>query len=352
VLHLILNNQKTTFPIMKKLFSKIICVGLLIIASLQIQAKTIPSRFSQYELGAWAYRQHLEISELIYPAITNKKLKALSYDGKSIAAEEGHKFFEQEVVAFLSTDNEDPTKGHDTTFIAPITEPFYSFAIYKTRIDVQTSKNAPKISFDYLQFQKLLNEEMKQYLGIYAVNQVVYLNNIPQSSANILISFNKRLYSEGQKTTTTLYKTDSLISTFTQIEKSNRGIYDYPAFVSTDPNDPAKGHDTLVSVPASVTLDDSSNYQYIYYVLKGDASNLHLEAISAAYMLPIQLFKLSFFHGFMKYKTIMSLTAYEKAFLESMILFQIETRLLPQGGELDTYLEKFNLKAEEEARRY
>mgnify|MGYP000670944594 CR=1 FL=1 len=52
--------------------------------------------------------------------------------------------------------------------------------------------------------------------------------------------------------------------------------------------------------------------------------------------------------GFQLSRTI----AYEKAFLESIILFQIETRLLPQGGELDSYLEKFNLKAEEEARRY
>jgi hypothetical protein len=35
-----------------------------------------------------------------------------------------------------------------------------------------------------------------------------------------------------------------------------------------------------------------------------------------------------------------------------MVLFQIETRLLPQGGELEGYLEKFNLKEEEEARRF
>lgn len=337
---------------MKKHFSKILFACLLIIASLQIQAKTIPSRFSQYELGAWAYRQHLEISEMIHPAIINNKLKALSYDGKSIATEEGHKFFEQEVVAFMSTNNDDPTIGYDTMFLAPITEPFYSFSIYKTRIDIQTSVNSPKISFDYLQFQKLLNEDMKQYLGMYAVNQVVYLENIPQSSANILIRFNKQLFNEGQKPTTILYKTDSLITQFSQIEKASRGSYDYPAFVSTDPNDLSKGHDTLVTVPASVTLNDSSNYQYLYYVLKGNASNLHIEALSAAYMLPIQDFQLSFFQGFMKYKGIVSLTAFEKAFLESMVLFQIETRLLPQGGELDTYLEKFNLKAEEESRRY
>ena len=337
---------------MKNHFSKILFAALLIIASLQIQAKTIPARFSQYELGAWAYRQHIALSELILPAILNNKLKALSYSGKSLAANEGHKFFEQEVVAFISTDNDDPTKGYDTTFIAPITEPFFSFEIYKTRIDVQTSKNAPKVSFDYLQFQKLMNEEMKQYLGMYAVNQVVYLESIPQSSANILIRFNKQLFDEGQKTTSILYKTDSLISTFTASEKLSRGSYDYPAFVSTDPNDPSKGHDTLVTVPATVTLNDSSNYQYLYYVLKGNANNLHIEALSAAYMLPIQDFQLSFFQGFMKYKGIISLTAFEKAFLESMVLFQIETRLLPQGGELDTYLEKFNLKAEEESRRY
>ena len=337
---------------MKNHFSKILFAALLIIASLQIQAKTIPARFSQYELGAWAYRQHIAISEMILPAISNNKLKALSYNGKSLAANEGHKFFEQEVVAFISTENDDPTKGYDTTFIAPITEPFYSFEIYKTRIDVQTSKNAPKVSFDYLQFQKLMNEEMKQYLGMYAVNQVVYLESIPQSSANILIRFNKQLFDEGQKPTSILYKTDSLISTFTASEKLSRGSYDYPAFVSTDPNDPSKGHDTLVTVPASVALNDSSNYQYLYYVLKGNASNLHLEAISAAYMLPIQDFQLSFYQGFMKYKGIASLTAFEKAFLESMVLFQIETRLLPHGGEFDSYIEKFNLKEEEEARRF
>jgi hypothetical protein len=337
---------------MKNHFSKILFAALLIISSLQIQAKTIPARFSQYELGAWAYRQHIALSELILPAILNNKLKALSFNGKSLAANEGHKFFEQEVVAFISTNNDDPTKGYDTTFIAPITEPFYSFEIYKTRIDVQTSKNGPKVSFDYLQFQKLMNEEMKQYLGMYAVNQVVYLESIPQSSANILIRFNKQLFDEGQKPTSILFKTDSLISTFTASEKLSRGSYDYPAFVSTDPNDPSKGHDTLVTVPASVTLNDSSNYQYLYYVLKGNASNLHLEAISAAYMLPIQDFQLSFYQGFMKYKGIMSLSTFEKAFLESMVLFQIEIRLLPQGGEFDAYIEKFNLKEEEEARRF
>lgn len=337
---------------MKNHFLKTICAGLFIIFSFQINAKTILSRFSQYELGAWACRQHLEISDLIYPAITNKKLKALSCDGKYIAAEEGHKFFEQEAVAFISTDNEDPTIGYDTTFPSPMTEPFYSFSIYKTRIDVQTSINAPKISFDYLQFQKLLNEEMKQYLVMYAVNQVVYFEGIPKSSANILIRFNKQLFNEGQKPSTILYKTDSLITPFSQIEKANRGSYDYPAFVSTDLNDPTKGHDTLVKVPASFTLNDSSNYQYLYYVLKGNANNLHIEAISAAYMLPIQDFQLSFFQGFIKYKGVMSLSAFEKAFLESMVLFQIEIRLLPQGGELDGYLEKFNLKAEQESRRY
>lgn len=337
---------------MKNPFLKILFAGLLISASLQIQAKTIPARFSQYELGAWAYRQHIAISEMVLPAILNNKLKALSFNDKPIAANEGHKFFEQEVVAFISTDNDDPTKGYDTTFIAPITDPFYSFEIYKTRIDVQTSKNAPKVSFDYLQFQKLMNEEMKQYLGMYAVNQVVYLENIPQSSANILIRFNKQLFEEGQKSTSILFKTDSLNSSFTASEKLSRGSYDYPAFVSTDPNDPSKGHDTLVTVPASATLNDSSNYQYIYYVLKGNASNLHLEAISAAYMLPIQDFQLSFYQGFMKYKGVMTLSAFEKAFLESVVLFQIEIRLLPQGGEFDAYIEKFNLKEEEEARRF
>ena len=170
---------------------------------------------------------------------------------------------------------------------------------------------------------------MKQYLAMYAVNQVVYFESIPKSSANILIRFNKQLFNEGQKPSTILYKTDSLITPFSQIEKANRGSYDYPAFVSTDPNDPTKGHDTLVKVPASFTLNDSSNYQYLYYVLKGNANNLHIEAISAAYMLPIQDFQLSFFQGFMKYKGVMSLSAFEKAFCLSphlvLIVFLAET---------------------------
>ena len=336
--------------IMKKLITIILSLGFIILCAQEIQAKTIPARFNQYELGAWAYRQHLAISEMIHPALVNKKIKILSYEGKSLATDKDHNYFEEKVVAFISTDNDDPTKGYDTTFYSPITEPFYAFSIYKTKIEVQISKNAPKISFDYLQFQKLLTEEMKQYLGLYAVNQVVYFEKIPQTSAHILIRLNQQLFKEGQKPASILYKTDSLNTTFTAVEKASRGSYEIPAFLSTDPNDPTKGYDTLVTVPASVTLNDSSNYQYIYYVLKGNASNLHLEAISAGYMLPIQEFKLSFYQGFMKYKTVLSLSASEKALLESMVLFQIETRLLPQGGELESYLEKFNLKEEADKR--
>ena len=192
---------------------------------------------------------------------------------------------------------------------------------------------------------------MLQYFALFNINRSIYLAQIPQTSANILIDFNKRLYLEGSKPSTKLYRTDSLSSVFSLAEKSSRGNYDYPAFVSTDPNDESKGHDTLITVTPMQTLNDSSNYQYLYFTLHGNANNLHLAGISSSYMLPIQLFQISFYHGFMNYKTILSLNATEKSLLESTILFQIETRLLPQGGELDTYLEKFNLKEEELARR-
>jgi len=325
------------------------CLLLVFCLSLSfIDAAIISGRMDQYNLGAWAYKQHNSICALIYPAIANGQLKTIGFEGKTLSKADALRKMEQKAAVFISTNSDDPTQGYDTSYFIPLNENFYGFAVTGQQVKVRTDKQAKELVFAAAEFSKLLNAEQSLYLELYKTEGLLLMERIPVKSLMLMLDFNLLLHLEGKQSTAKLYKNDSLNSVFSDYDKANRGTTDYPVFLSTDPNDPTVGRDTFVQVPLAESIKDSSKYQCLYFVINGDASNLHLEALSAGFMVTLSDMQtgLNLYYGFLRYKTISSIKPAEKALIESSLLCLIEGRLLPFNSDYDAYMEKFKLQEE------
>lgn len=325
-----------------------IALLLFLLTFNQADAAIISGRMDQYNLGAWAYKQHNSICALIYPAIANGQLKTIGFEGKTLGKADALRKMEQKATVFISTNSDDPTQGYDTSYYIPLNENFYAFAVTGQQVKVRTDKQAKELVFAAAEFNKLLSAEQSLYLNLYKNNSLVLLDGIPETSQLLMQDINLRLHLEGKLAGTKLYKTDSLTSVFSEYDKANRGSTEIVAFISTDPNDPTIGRDTTMYMPLAETMKGSDNYQCIYFILNGDASNLHLEALSAGFMVTLSDMQtgLNLYYGFMRYKTISNINPDEKALIESSLLCLIEGRLLPFNSDYDAYMEKFKLQEE------
>lgn len=345
-----------------KTFSKLFTVALLITcmnacekkASKQVETKETSSNsaFSGsldiYDLGSWAMLRHDEISALIHPAIMNGKLTALGLpDKKPLDKALVLKEFETKYVAFISTDDYNPTIGHDTTIIGLNSEHYFQFIISDNEVVVRVNENGNDLAFDKNEFYKLLNDDQKLYLATFSNGNKLAFKSIPTRAFEIIMNMNTKLHTESIDAKTELYLNDSMVSIFDLETKQKRGSIEYTAFVSTDANNPTIGHDTIVADPISNHFKDTSKIQSLHFVFAGAPDKLSLYGISCGYTPNIGgiKFSSSFAFGFIKYSNVKSLEKTEKQLLESCILHSIKNNLNKRVGDVPYYIEYFRLNS-------
>lgn len=343
-----------------KTFSKLFTAALLITcmnacdnkAPKSVDAKEILNNtaFSGvldiYDLGSWAMLKHNEISWLIYPAIKEGELTTIGLpDKKPLDKAVVLKEFETKYVAFISTDEYDPRIGYDTTIIGIQNEHYYQFIISDTEVIIRVNENGNDLAFDKNEFYKLLNDDQKLYLATFAVGNKLAFKSIPTKAFEIIMNMNTKLHTESIDAKTELYTNDSMVSIFDLETKQKRGNIEYPAFVSTDANNPTIGHDTIVVEPLNIHFKDTSKNQSLHFVFAGDPNNLSLYGISCGYAFYLGgvQFANSFAFGYIKYSNVKSLVKTEKQLLEKCIFHSIKNNLNKRVGDIDYYIEYFKL---------
>lgn len=329
--------MKTSYPL---LLSALI---VLCQSFIPAQAGIVSGRLDEFYLGSWACMQHNAICAQIYPSVMNGKLKTINADNKQLNKEQALRLLEDKVIAFVSTSSTDPTAGYDTTYFAPRTSHFHSFVLTEKEVMVKTGLNSQTMVFSLSEFNSLLNTDMRLYLDFYKTGQEVLYSSIPARSSVIMRDINIKLHKEGKSPSSKVYRTDSLTGLYSQEEKDSRGITEYPAFISTDPDDLSVGRDTTVVVQLEESMKDSSRYQTLFFAMHGSASHLKLTGLSAGYMVSVGGFGLSLHYGFLEYGSIKSLSSAERALVESSLVHLIEDRVLPFGNGYTEYLENFSL---------
>ncbi|MEZ4804526.1 MAG: hypothetical protein R2852_03320 [Bacteroidia bacterium] len=297
------------------------------------------------DLGAWALYQHNSISTATFNLFNTKKISPLDADGKAMDFETASKYFEEEYVAFISTDPNDPSVGYDTTIKGTRTENFYGFTLQDKLIAVSPIKGK-KLYFNKSEFMDALSDGLSSYLNNYSENGEVEFRNIPLKTHQLLQSINMDLVKESRLETSELYKTDTLINLFSKEDKKSRGNAENPVFISTDPDDPTQGYDSVYTTNLEESMKDSGSFQGIFYSLKGDMSNIQLSGISCGfspYVFGVHIPYAQPF-GFLKYKSVKFLSEDQRKMLESAFLFSLRNKINPRLGDIDYYMERFQIK--------
>jgi hypothetical protein len=316
--------------------------------SLTMQAQetfTIGTIVNEYDLGAWAMKQHDEICAIMYPAVSEGKLIPLTDDNKPMKAN-GLKLFHTDAAVFIIVDPDDPTIGYDSILSTPLFEHFYAFTITPTHFKVQVEKNGKTAQFEKASVYKMLSKENLMYLDKYADKGLVLFNKIPSKSLDLMTSFNMKLYNESCKTESELFKTDSLLSRYSVEEKTQRSSEEIVTFISTDPNDPTIGMDTIYLQP--LNMPDTSGSQGVFYFLKGEKPgfNLSIAAIASGYhprFMSIAVSPLIPF-GLLKYDKVQPIIKDEKMMMEECLRLCLQNKLAPHQNDYDAYIEAFKIR--------
>jgi hypothetical protein len=297
------------------------------------------------DLGAWALYQHNSISTTAFDLFKSKKISPLDSDGKQIEFENALKYFEEEYVAFISTDPNDPRIGYDTMIKDIRIENFYGFTIQDKLIAISPIKDK-KLYFKKSEFMDALSDGQYSYLNNYAENGEVVFRNIPSKTHQLLQNINIELLNESRMESSELYKTDTLLNLFSKEDKKSRGNSENPVFISTDPNDPTQGYDSVYTINLEENMKDSGSFQGIFFALKGDLSNIQLSGISSGfspYIFGVHIPYAQPF-GFLKYKTVKFLSEDQRKMLENAFLFSLRNKLNSRLGDVDYYMERFQIK--------
>lgn len=314
---------------------------LSIFSVASLSAARITGSLDVYQMGHWAMKQHNSICQLVYPALASNKTKALN-----VSKEGALEMLSTEYTVFVSTDADDPSIGFDSVIVYPMYAEFVQFVQKPTSFWVKPKLDVQAIELD-ARFMTLLNAEQKLYLKLYQSKGDIRYENIPSKSIELLSDINIKLYNEGKKPTTLLYKNDSLKSTYDQYIKNSRGREEVVVFIHTDPTDPTIGYDSTYLIPFSDIAKDTNKFQALSFVISQTGASMKLEALSAGfeginYYTDVSI-RLHFAYGYIKYPLIASLTPSEKSLVEYCIGSAIDSKLKLYDSSYGFYLQSFKI---------
>ncbi len=327
-------------PIMK-IKLQLLLVSVLLLTASSTSAAKITGNLDAYQIGNWAMKQHNSICAQIYPAIASGKTKALNMS-KDGALE----LISTTYPVFISTNPDDPTEGYDSVIFYPQYGEFVQFIQGPKSFWVKPTLEKQAIELD-VRFLTLLNAEQKLYLKLYQSKGDIRYENIPSKSAEILANLNIKLYNEGRKPATLLYKNDSFKSTYDQYVKERRGREEVVVFIHTDPNNPTIGYDSTYYINYREIAMDTNKYQALSFVMSQSGASMKIEALSAgfeaiSYYTEVSI-RMHFAYGYIKYPLITELTPTEKSLIEYCIASAIDTKLKLYDSSYGYYLQSFKI---------
>jgi hypothetical protein len=125
---------------------------------------------------------------------------------------------------------------------------------------------------------ELLNAGLKEYFNDYTSNFALCIDSIPLISKRLFMHYNSQLFEYSKRPDVKLYLTDSLNKVLTMEEKTFLSMDQYMAFISTDPEDPSVGHDTIIL--ADYNMKDTAKEQAIFFMITIKDFRIILQTIS------------------------------------------------------------------------
>jgi hypothetical protein len=316
-------------------------------ANLLTYAETIDNRMDANVLGAWALKQHQSIGNKILEHLNDNKFKQSFLRDKPIAPAQALALFQTQVTAFISTDPNNPTIGHDTTFYELSQEP--CFALYKAKqfIGIQLLERGALVNFDAKEVTSLLNSNELLYLQLYSNGEQCLLSNIPAKSFDLLMAVNIELYKASVIPGALVYKNIELSELMSEKEKLERGNDSSPVFISTDPDDPTIGYDSLLITPCLALLNDSSQMPLVYYTVNLTSKVIKLSGVSASFYGNIQGFKINFYFAFLPIEKLILEHKALQTLLEDCIVFHMQNNLSFSSPYKENYERLFKPSAKQ-----
>lgn len=319
----------------------LLLVSVLLLNAQNISASKITGNLDVYQMGHWAMKQHNSICAMVYPALASNKTKAINF-----SKEGAMEMLSTEYTVFISTDPDDPTVGYDSVIVYPMYAEFVQFIQGPTSLWVKPKLDVQAVELD-ARFMTLLNAEQKLYLKLYQNKGDVRYENIPSKSSEILANLNIKLYNEGRKPATLLYKNDSFKSTYDQYIKERRGRDEIIVFINSDANDPTIGYDSTYLDTYEKAARDTNKFQALCFVMSQTGASTKLEGLSAGfeainYYTEVSI-RIHFAYGYIKYPLITSLTPTEKSLVEYCIASAIDSKLKLYDSSYGFYLQSFKI---------
>ncbi len=258
------------------------CIAVLFLAFVTVKCgaqNNILFQLGHKDFGVWAYQQHNGIAKVICDNIKSGKL--VGYNAKNLKEtpmESLGKIAVQTTV-FIQTDPNDPTVGRDSSYMAETSDNYFLFKISGEYILLKPFKGSNNLlKLKRSELFALLNTEQKEYFTSYTSSFALCIDSIPKVSRRIFDNYNVELFEYSKKPTVKLFINDSMNSVWTNEEKENLSKDEMSAFLSTDPDDPTIGRDTLILV--DYNLRDTMKEQAIILMMNIENFKLHVNAIS------------------------------------------------------------------------
>ncbi|MBL7838292.1 MAG: hypothetical protein JNM67_12305 [Bacteroidetes bacterium] len=316
-------------------FNSLIAFIALLYCGASLKSQNISGSFDAYEMGAWAMTQHNSICLKIYFAIKNDKSKVINIDRatalKYLGGTKHDTFYKKTEIIF------------ETVYTSPNDRAYLFLGTKDNVVSFKIDKKVPEIKIEPT-FIKNLNEEELAYLSVFDKGGKAYFDSIPMISQKLIFDLNLRLYKEASNPSSVSYINDSLTTLLTQEQKLTRGGFEVVVFISTDPNDPTIGLDSVYYIPYENQINDSSRYIGINYVMSFSNLSFSIAALSSTFesMRSIRSYNL-FPYGYLKIDTIQTLSPSEMQFIFYLIRFSINDKLKTHKETLNEYLKTFGI---------
>ena len=326
---------------MKPLLKLALTLIVICFLNLSVFGQQIENRMGASDLGAWALEQHHSIGNKLIKHLEKKAFKVVYKNDKMVSATEALAVFQITNIVFISTSPTDPTQGHDTTYTETTDEYMAAIYVNNNRLGLQWHTDGPIVSVDFNEAKQILNTSELMYLNAFKSNGVCALKQMPKTSAHVLMSLNIDLYKTSILPNTKVYKTTVLDEQLSLEEKLKRGEDAYVAFISTDPDDPTIGVDTTVITPCLIGLEDSTQTQFLYYLLQVNIPQITLQCVSASFNTAIQDKYLNRLFGYTPIKELQSLNPQLKSLLEQLVFFHVQEHAAYNTPVFEAYKRQF-----------
>jgi len=261
------------------MLNKIFLFSFLLITSNLLAQKRVNTTINPEEISIWAIMQHKQIETKLYQAVKNNTI-ALSINNRTLNQSEKTEVFKHSFLAFVNTDPDDPTIGHDTSLIDYFQNDIEKITESKSDYLIKFLNLKDEYTVSKAKLNQVISPENTLYIQLFKENNAVIYDNIKINSSNLYFNLFDKIYKHSISENSKLYLTDSLTNTFSKKDKEDKNKVLMVTFIKTDPSDSTIGRDSVYYI--QYNSKNKHNKNEIICTNYFDLNSYHLNSIACA----------------------------------------------------------------------